>query len=185
MLKLNLLNISISLTLCLMLAACSNTPKQPDKPVGFKAGTATFNLLPTKLQLNHGNNSPDNITLFASQDEMQNTLHGFIEAKMKEVHALDAKSNYAVEILVSYDRIYNIGGKALNKPRISYTAKIYKDKTLVRTHESGIFTTRYAGLKDTAVNFEIAAFKWDKEDEPKDLDVLASVITTELKKIGD
>ncbi|HNG60633.1 MAG TPA: hypothetical protein PKZ52_12480, partial [Cellvibrionaceae bacterium] len=80
---------------------------------------------------------------------------------------------------------YNIGGKALNKPVISYTTKVYKDGVLVRARESGTFTTKFAGLKDTAVNLEIAAFKWDKEDEPKDLEVLASVIVSDLKKIGD
>lgn len=185
MYKLDLLKISMLSILCLVFAACSTNPKQSIPPIGFKAGTAKFNLLSTELQLNHGHGAPDDITIFASQDEMQKTFDGYVRAKMNESQLMAPQSNFTIEILANYHRVYNIGGKALNKPRISYTTKIYKDGTLVRTRESGTFTTKFAGLKDAAVNLEIAAFKWDREDEPKDLEVLASVIISDLKNIGD
>lgn len=185
MYKIHLFRIAASLVLCVMIGACSTNPKQSVAPIGFKVGEAKFNLLSTKLQLNHGHGAPGDITIFASQDEMQETLNGLVKVKMAEARLIAPQSNFAIEIFVNYDRVYNIGGKALNKPKVSYVTKIYRDGVLVRTRESGTFTTKFPGLKDAAVNFEIAAFKWDKEDEPKDLEVIASTIISDLQKIGD
>ncbi len=185
MYKLDLLKISMLSILCLVLAACSTNPKQSVSSIGFKAGTAKFKLLSTELQLSHGHGAPDDKTIFSSQDEMQRVLDGYIREKMNEYQMMDPQSNFAIEILSNYQRSYNYGGKALNKPIISYTIKIYKDGVMVRAFESGTFTTKFAGFKDAAVNLEITAFKWGKEDEPKDLEVLASVIIGDLKKIGD
>ena len=45
-------------------------------------------------------------------------------------------------------------------------------------------TTKYSYAKDIAVNLEIAAFQWDAEDEPIDIDMIAFVIVRELSEVG-
>lgn len=178
-------NIGFLIMSCLLLASCGSSPTKQAAPLGFKAGAAQFQLLPTKVTLHHGLGAPEDSTLFASEDDVQATLHKDIEASMQELNLLESSSELSVEFVVSYTRIYNHGGKSLNKPRISYVTNLFKNGASIGSFSSGEFTTKYAYLKEIAVNAEIAAFKWGAEDEPRDLAIVASVIAKDLSRVGD
>ena len=45
-------------------------------------------------------------------------------------------------------------------------------------------TTKYSYFKEMAVLAEIAAFRWDAQDEPTDIDLISKTLVDEIKDIG-
>ncbi|ODS22446.1 hypothetical protein AB835_14090 [Candidatus Endobugula sertula] len=79
---------------------------------------------------------------------------------------------------------FNWGGKALNKPEVSFTAKVTKNGQLLASFGESKFTTKYGSFKDIAVNAQIAAFKWGAEDEPKDIELISKTIVDDVYNVG-
>ena len=75
--------------------------------------------------------------------------------------------------------------KALNKPHFRYSVKIYDnaDRLLV-SYSIPASTTKYSYFKEIAILAEIAAFRWDAEDEPTDIDLISKTLVDEIKDIG-
>ena len=86
---------------------------------------------------------------------------------------------------MNYTRTYNYGGNALNKPEFFYTVKVLNNHNeLLATFTVPRSTTKYDTFKDMAVNMEIAAFKWDAEDEPQDIELISKTLVKELSQLG-
>ena len=86
---------------------------------------------------------------------------------------------------MDYERWFNWGGKALNKPHFRYSVKIYdNDDRLLVSYSIPVSTTKYSYFKEIAVLAEIAAFRWDAEDEPTDIDLISKTLVDEIKDIG-
>lgn len=79
---------------------------------------------------------------------------------------------------------FNSGGKALNKPQVSHSVVISENETKLASFTSSKYTTKYAYFEDAAVNIEIAAFLWDSEDEPRDIELISKLIVEDLANIG-
>lgn len=73
----------------------------------------------------------------------------------------------------------------MNKPAFSYEVNINKGEILLASYAVKNQTTKYGGFTDAAVNLQISAFKWDAEDEPRDINLIAKTITEEIAEIGD
>lgn len=79
---------------------------------------------------------------------------------------------------------FNSGGEALNKPQVSHSLAISQNEAKLASFASKKYTTKYAYFEDAAVNIEIAAFLWDSEDEPRDIELISKLIVEDLANIG-
>lgn len=181
-------NILILMAVVILAGCSSHSPyTYHENPTTLKKGeTQYFVKTPVvKLTLGHGAISGD--TSFVSQDVLAKQFQESLikHFSLNNIHAAkESEADATVDVNIDYTRNFNYGGKALNKPTFSYQVSIKKKDIPVANYNVNNKTTNYGGFKDTAVNLEISAFKWGVEDEPKDVDLIASTIAKEVAAIG-
>lgn len=171
------------------LAGCSSTPTvNTAESTPLKKGESQYSLSAPVVNLTLGDGAIPNDTTFASQDDLAKQFYQSLESSFAEKKILatgNAKADATVEINMDYQRNFNWGGKALNKPKFSYSVTIKADGKVLASYSVENQTTNYGSFKDAAVNLEISAFKWGAEDEPKDIALIAETIAEEMAEIGE
>ena len=156
------------------------------KPTPIEKGLSTYSLQSLKVNLSHGANwNEESNKIFITQEQLEKSFKDFILKYMNKEKLYSEEGKFLIDISIDYKRIYNMGGKALNKPEFIYTIKILDQRgKLLVNYTIPKSTTSFGTLKDMAVNAEIAIFKWGVEDEPKDIELISKTLVKELKKIG-
>lgn len=150
-----------------------------------EAGVSEFTLDNVNVNLILGDNAIEGDTTFASQNDLQQQFQSSITKYLKKNNLLAVEKSDGVaelNITIDYTRRFNWGGKALNKPEVSHVVDIYKGGENILTFSESGYTTKYSYLQDVAVNVQIASFTWDEKDEPKDIDLVSSLIVKDIIK---
>ena len=171
----------------MLFVGCSSKSIYTVEPTPIKKGEAKYVIEEFKLTLSHGHGRNLENKTFKNEDELKDSFAEFINKKLKEqkLDGTNVDDSYKVKIDMNYERKYNIGGNALNKPYIDYSVKVFdKNNKLLVSYGYGKHTTKYAYFEDVAVNAEIALFKWDAEDEPRDVELISGLIVKDLAELG-
>ncbi|MAM86979.1 MAG: hypothetical protein CME36_06700 [unclassified Hahellaceae] len=178
---------SLAILPVLFLAACASSPyKYYVEPTPLEANKTKYELRNLEVNLRLGDGAKPGDESFATQaqlrDEFEKSLRNHM--KSKNILATDNSDNIHVDVSIDYLRRFNIGGGSLNKPELAHTVTISRDGEKLASFSQSGYTTKYGYLDDAAVNFEIAAFSWDAEDEPKDVELVSEIIVKDLAKVG-
>lgn len=173
--------------LTMLFVGCSSKSIYTVEPTPIKKGEAKYVLREFKLTLSHGHGRNLENKTFKNQEELKDSFAEFINKKLKEqkLDGTNVDDSYEVKIDMNYERRYNYGGNALNKPYIDYTIEVFdRNNKLLVSYGYGKHTTKYAYFTDAAVSLEIAMFKWDVEDEPRDVELISELIVKDLAELG-
>lgn len=179
--------IVIAVLMLVLLAGCSSKYNYHVEPTPLKEGVTKYSIdrVTVNLTFGHGNLNDER---FENQEQLTESFRKALIKNFKEQNLLAENKESAdalVQINVDYKRVFTIGGKALSKPEVSFNVNVYSKKDVnLADFSTKNFTTSYGTLGDLAVNLEIGAFKWDKQDELKDVNLISKIITTDLAGLG-
>ena len=177
---------SLLVVLMTMISGCGSAYTYNLKPTPIKQGESKYVVRNLELKLSHSDGRNTENKTFKTEVELQESFKSFIKEALVENSILGDSKGYQLDISINYTRVYNYGGNALNKPKVSYFVKVYDtNNKLLANHGTGEFTTKYASFKDAYVNAQIATFTWDAEDEPKDIHLISNLLVEELSELGD
>ncbi|OUT11375.1 hypothetical protein B9N62_05105 [Campylobacter concisus] len=164
---------------------CAGRYKYNVEPTPIQKGVAKYIVGDFNLTLTNQPTTYEHNTNYKNESELRDEFVEFISKHLKEQGILGDENSFKIKIQMDYERWFNWGGKALNKPHFSYSVKIYDnaDRLLV-SYAIPLSTTKYSYFKEIAVLTEIAAFRWDAEDEPTDIDLISKTLVDEIKDIG-
>lgn len=170
------------------LIGCSSSPyNYYVDPTPIASGQAKYKISDVKVSLTLGHGAIEGDTSFASEETLTKQFSDALQ-KSIESQGLSATSSsdnaFDVVVQIDYTRIFNYGGKALNKPEVSHSVIVEKDRKKLAGFGRSNYTTKYAYLKDVAVMAEISAFKWGADDELEDVNLIAELIVEDLAKLG-
>lgn len=171
----------------LFIAGCASSPyTYHNQSVPLEKNATKYSLKDVTVNLTQGNGGTKSKSKFASQEELQKQFKSAIEKHLKEKNIFEESSNNSIDasINIDYKRIFTLGGKALSKPEVSHSVVVSKGDMKLASFGQSKYTTKYGYLKEAAVNFEIAAFKWGADDELKDVDLVSKLIVEDLSKLG-
>ncbi len=174
--------------IAVLLAGCSSDSLYTYyvKPTPLKNNGTNYFLGKVQVNLTLGHGAILGDKSFASSSQMKKQFTSFLQKHMKKKGLLSKSKNNAVVVNVTldYTRIFNYGGKSLNKPQISHTIEMVRGKERLASSRLVNYTTKYGYFKDMAVNLEIAAFSWDAEDELEDIEFIAKLIVEDIANAG-
>ena len=177
---------SLLVVLMTMISGCGSAYTYNLKHTPIKQGESKYVVRNLELKLSHSDGRNTENKTFKTEVELQESFKSFIKEALVENSILGDSKGYQLDISINYTRVYNYGGNALNKPKVSYFVKVYDtNNKLLANHGTGEFTTKYASFKDAYVNAQIATFTWDAEDEPKDIHLISNLLVEELSELGD
>lgn len=175
-------------SIVLFLTACSSSPYQYHvEPTTLEKGKTQYVLGDVTVKLTLGLGGKSNDARFASEEVLTQSFKDYLttELQNKKILALDEVNADAVlNVSIDYERRFNYGGNALNKPYVSFTANVTKDEQLLASFGESGFTTKYDYFKDIAVNAQIAIYKWGAEDEPQDIELISKTIVDDAYQLG-
>ncbi|CAA6813107.1 MAG: Unknown protein [uncultured Campylobacterales bacterium] len=175
----------VAIFVLLGISGCGSMYNYTVDPTPIKKDSAKYVLKKFDLNLQHGHGQNINNKTFKSEADLRKSFIEFVNLELKEQGLLGAKNSFKVAIDMDYTRNYNYGGNALNKPEFFYTVSVYSvQNKLLANFSIPKSTTTYGTFKDLAISTEIAIFKWDAEDEPKDIAMIAKTLVRELSKLG-
>ena len=182
------LRIVIAVLMLVLLVGCSSKYNYHVEPTPLKEGITKYSIdrVTVNLSFGHGNLNDGR---FENQEQLTESFRKAILKNLKEKNLLaetKEKADALIQVNVDYKRVFNWGGKALSKPKVSYDVNVY-NKESVNLADFGLepFTTSYGTFGDMAVGIQIAAFKWGKQGELKDVNTVSKIITTDLAGLGD
>jgi hypothetical protein len=171
-----------------IVVGCSSSPYTYHvDSVPLKKGESSYYLKNIKVKLTQGHGAILGDTSFTTEEEMLKQFTSSLNEALNKKGILASNSSSAdadLEMTIDYERRYNYGGKALNKPEVSHYVNISKSGEKLVSFGNSRYTTKYAYFKDAAVNIEIALFKWGADDELKDIDLISKLIVDDLSKVG-
>ena len=164
---------------------CGGRYKYNVEPTPIQKGVAKYIVSDFNLTLINQPTRYEHNTNYKNESELRDEFVEFINKHLKEQGILGDENSFKIKIQMDYERWFNWGGKALNKPHFRYSVKIYdNDDRLLVSYSIPVSTTKYSYFKEIAVLAEIAAFRWDAEDEPTDIDLISKTLVDEIKDIG-
>ncbi|GAB6261031.1 hypothetical protein L4174_022380 [Photobacterium sp. CCB-ST2H9] len=179
---------SLAVGIVAILAGCSSSPYQYyEESTSIEKGITKYQLNDVNLKLTLGHGAIPGDTTFASESKLKEEFYAALLEEMNKQGVLsnnNDKDAIQASISIQYQRNFNYGGKALNKPAVSHEVVVQRNgKRLASFQESG-YTTKYAYFEDAAVSLEIASFQWGAEDEPRDIQMISKLIIEELSELG-
>ncbi|MDR1285814.1 MAG: hypothetical protein LBJ88_06410 [Campylobacteraceae bacterium] len=170
---------------CLMLlffTGCGSKVTYTIKPTPLEHGKSTYVINELNLHLIEQGKDITNLT-YLTQEQLAESFKHNIASQLKEQGIYG--NEYIVNIDIFYNRVFNIGGNKLNKPKFKYDIRILnKNNELLASYTIPLSTTKYSYFKEIAVNTEISTFNRDVEDEPEDVELISKTIAKEIKEIG-
>lgn len=177
-----------SLILSILILGCSSRYTYYEKPISIKKGVTKYYLKDPVVVLTLGHGAIPGDKTFASQEELtaqfKKSLTQYL-SNQKILAASQADSYADLEIKIEFERIYNYGGKALNKPILYYWFGIKKDGKLLVSYNSEKGFINYGRIKEMAVMAKIIAFQRDAEAELDDVKFISEKISEQIADIGD
>lgn len=172
--------------LAIALTGCSSPYVYHVEPTQLQSNETQYDIgsVTVNLELGHGAISGDES--FASEAVLKKQFEDALVATMEEKGIYGAASGYSVVVDIDYKRMFNLGGKALNKPEVSHSVSVFdSENKKLASFAVGKYTTGYGTFGNAAVNLQIAAFTWGAEDEPRDVKVVAEAIVNQLADLGN
>lgn len=181
---------TLSFIFALTLAGCSSSPYVYHvEPTQLQSNQTQYNINSVVVNLKLGEGAIPGDESFANQEQLKEQFKASLITHMKEKGIYTDKlsdSGFAVDFNINYERKFNYGGKSLNKPAVSHDVAVMNaKKQKLASFSQGTYTTAYGTFVNAAVNIEIAAFSWDAEDEPRDIDLISKQIVEELAELGN
>ncbi|MCY7295196.1 hypothetical protein [Alteromonas sp. a30] len=177
----------IAITLAVLLSACASSPYTYHvEPTPILKQKTPYKVSQVSVNLTLGHGAIEGDTTFANKTELESQFRNYLEASLKEKGLLAAENTEGLSVSFSIDfkRRFHLGGGALGKPEVSHSVVIQDGDKALASFGKRNYTTKYAYLEDLAVNLEIAAFSWDQEDEPRDIELISKLIVEELINAG-
>ena len=180
---------TILFILALTLAGCTSRPYVYHvEPTQLQSNQTKYNINSVVVNLVLGHGAIPGDDSFATQEQLKKQFEKFLIVHMKEKGIYTTKmddTGFSINLTIDYNRTFNYGGKALNKPNVSHSVIVVDGKQQkLASFSQKNYTTTYGTFGDVAVNVEIAAFSWDAEDEPKDIDLISKSIVKDLADLG-
>lgn len=167
---------------------CSSRYVYHEKPTPIKKGITKYYLKNPVVRLTLGHGAIEGDKTFANQDalvvQFKKSLTQYLEEK-KLLSSDETKSDAVIEITIDFNRTFNYGGKALNKPKFSYQVNIKKNEKLLVSYSVPEQVPTRGKILDIAYNTKIAAFQRGAEDELKDVSLISETISNEIAEIGE
>jgi len=171
-----------------MLAGCASSPYQYyEESTSIEKGVTKYHLNEVNLHLTLGHGAIPGDTTFVSESKLKEEFLSALLEEMKKqgVSASNDDSNAVkANVSIQYQRNFNYGGKALNKPVVSHEVLVQRDDQPLASFKSTGYTTKYPYFEDAAVSLEIASFQWGPEDEPRDVQMISKFIVEDLSQLG-
>ena len=176
------------LALSLCLAVCVGCASNPQKynyvvePTPLTQGESQYELQSVNVNLTLGHGAEDGETQFASEAQMRDQFEKALreELNKKSLLASQGEADAALDINIDYLRVYNVGGNALNVPKVSHTVKAFKGNQEIANFSMGTYMVTHG----IASNMKIAAFQWKAEDELKDIQKIAALLAKDIEAMG-
>ncbi|WED29210.1 hypothetical protein L3V77_17410 [Vibrio sp. DW001] len=181
-------NSIMAILLAVGLVGCASSPyTYKVDPTPLVAGQSKYALGEIEVNLTEiGSATYEGESPYATQTELTqefvDSLKNHLQEKGIKATSPDT-ADAKINVTIVFKRTFTITG-GLGKPSISHSINLKKDDTILATSSRRPYQTKYAYFKDAAVNLEIIAGNWDEEDEPKDVDLVSSLIVDEIMEVG-
>ena len=177
-----------SLILSVVFIGCSSRYVYHEKPTPIKQGITKYYLKNPVVNLTLGHGAIEGDKTFANQEalvaQFKKSLTQYLDEK-KLLSSDEAKSDAVIEVTIDFNRTFNYGGKALNKPKFSYQVNIKKNGKLLVSYSVPEQVPTRGTVLDMPYNAKIAAFQRGAEDELKDVSLISERISDEIAEIGE
>jgi len=112
---------------------CAGRYKYNVEPTPIQKGVAKYIVSDFNLTLTNQPTRYEYNPNYKNESELRDEFVEFINKHLKEQGILGDENSFKIKIQMDYERWFNWGGKALNKPHFSYSVKIYDnaDRLLV------------------------------------------------------
>lgn len=177
----------LSLISSILFIGCSSRYTYHEKPTSIKKGVTKYYLKNPVVNLRLGQGAIENDITFASQNELSDQFKKNLTQALIENNLLaydEAIPDAILEITIDFTRIFNYGGKALNKPKFSYQVNIKKNEKLLVSYSVPEQVPTRGRMLDIPYNAKISAFQRGAEDELKDVILISKIISDEIAEIG-
>lgn len=177
----------LSLVSSVLLMGCSSRYVYHEDPTTLKKGISKYYLKNPVVNLKLGHGAIEGDKTFANQDALASQFKKELTKYLTEKNLLasnEAGADAAIDITIDFTRIFNYGGKALNKPKFFYNVNIKKNGKLLVSYSVPEQSPTRGKIVDIAYNAKIAAFQRGAEDELKDVSLISETISEEIAEIG-
>lgn len=116
------------------------------------------------------------IEALIKQDIIQN-----LSADGRLKYTPDSNNGLVAKVYVNYTRRFSYGD-ALAKPLFSGKTTILDKDKEIGSYSYGEVTTSFGTFGDAAVNLQVGTGTWDAEDEPRDFEMVAKSVASDLDK---
>ncbi|ROQ23312.1 hypothetical protein [Gallaecimonas pentaromativorans] len=171
----------------MLLGGCASHYHYDVDPTPLKKGVTHYRLKDVQVNLTLGHGAIPGDTTFAPEQQLHKEFVDALTDALKTKGILAAPGdNDVAEVVASIDfeRTFNIGGHALNKPILSDLVKIEQNGQQLASFGHSKYTTKYSYFEDLAVNAKITVFQWGAEDEPRDVKLVAESIVNDIAALG-
>jgi hypothetical protein len=180
--------LALSLISSILLAGCSSRYTYHEKPTPIKKGVTKYYLKNPVVNLTLGHGAIEGDKSFANQEALAAQFKKSLTQYLNEKNLLaqnEASAGAVLEITINFNRVFNYGGKALNKPQFSYQVNIRKNEKLLVSYSVPTQSPTRGRILDIAYNAKISAFQRGAEDELKDVILISETISDEIAEIGE
>ncbi len=168
------------ISLLALLTGCSSTFKYTPDANAYRNKPMVVSAVEVELNLESAKQPAGYMT----ETEMADALRADIIRLLQENTAIqydeNAQDGLKTVVKMSYLRKFSYGD-AIAKPVFSGSVQVDSASGRLATHYIGKSTTKYGGFTDAMVNAEVAVGKWDHEDEPRDIGVIAFIVVDALE----
>lgn len=121
---------------------------------------------------------------YLTETEIAETVRADMIRLLQENNAItyieNAADGLSTTVKLNYFRKFSYGD-AIAKPEFSGSIYVDHGSKRLGSRSFAKATTKFGGFTDALVNAEVGVGKWDHEDEPRDLEVIASVLVSDLE----
>lgn len=168
-------------SLLTLISGCASTFQYTPAAEGYQNKPMVVSSVEVELKLE----SAKQPTGYMTEAEMADALRSDIVRLLKENKNIQynetAQDGLKAVIQLNYLRKFSYGD-AVAKPEFSGKVHVDSASGRLATHVIGKSTTKFAGFTDAMVNAEVAVGKWDHEDEPRDIGVIAIIVADALEE---
>lgn len=175
---------SILFLLCLFITGCTSSKYVYHlEPTPLRKGNEVFELKELQVNLTLGHGALEGDTGYANQETLSAQFKDALNSELKKHGMLPQKGQTGknVSMTINFERRFNYGGKSLNTPLVSDAVNVFdENKVLLASYSNGHYSPNLGMVE----NLKIATFQKTSEDELKDVALIASILVSDLKKLG-
>jgi len=161
----------------MFLAGCASTFQ-------YSAGSEEYRNKPLVIKVEVRLDSAKQPKGYLTESEIAETVRADMIRLLQENNAItyieNAADGLSTTVKLNYFRKFSYGD-AIAKPEFSGSIYVDHGSKRLGSRSFAKATTKFGGFTDALVNAEVGVGKWDHEDEPRDLEVIASVLVSDLE----